>query len=71
MHRLFLTCVLAGWYLENSKLSGLQAVVQYVICLCRNIWSADDPVEPVECFVPTKVIRVHNMDKPAFNDDCR
>ena len=24
----------------------------------------------VECFVPTKVIRVHNKDKPWFNDDC-
>ena len=22
-------------------------------------------------FVPTKVIRVHNKDKPWFNDDCR
>ena len=25
----------------------------------------------VERFVPTKVIRVHNKDKPSFNDDCR
>ena len=25
----------------------------------------------VERFVPTKVIRVHNKDKPGFNDDCR
>ena len=24
-----------------------------------------------ECFVPTKVIRVRNKDKPLFNDDCR
>ena len=25
----------------------------------------------VECFVPTKVIRVRNKDKPWFNDDSR
>ena len=25
----------------------------------------------VERFVPTKVIRVHNKDKPSFNDNCR
>ena len=25
----------------------------------------------VERFVPTKVIRVRNKDKPWFNDDCR
>ena len=24
-----------------------------------------------ERFIPTKVIRVHNKDKPWFNDDCR
>ena len=45
----------------------------------RTIWSADNPVERfnvhlsllVERFVPTKVIRVRNKDKPWFNDDCR
>ena len=45
----------------------------------RSIWSADNPVERlnvnlsllVERFVPTKVIRVCNKDKPWFNDDCR
>ena len=45
----------------------------------RSIWSADNPVERldvhlsllVERFVPTKVIRVRNKDKPWFNDDCR
>ena len=45
----------------------------------RSIWSADNPVEwlnvhlslLVEPFVPTKVIRVRNKDKPWFNDDCR
>ena len=45
----------------------------------RSIWSADNPVERlnvhlslvVEFFVPTKVIRVRNMDKPWFNDICR
>ena len=26
---------------------------------------------PVERFVPTKVIRVRNKDKPWFNDGCR
>ena len=45
----------------------------------RNIWSADNPVEVlnehllllVERFVPTKVIRVRNKDKPWFDDQCR
>ena len=45
----------------------------------RSIWSADNPVEwlnvhlslLVERFVPTKVIRVRNKDKPWLNDDCR
>ena len=44
----------------------------------QSIWSADNPVERlnvhlcllVERFVPTKVIYVHNKDKPWFNDDC-
>ena len=44
----------------------------------RSIWSADNPVERlnvhlsllVERFVPPKVIRVRNKDKPWFNDDC-
>ena len=46
---------------------------------CRNIWSADNPVEVlnehllllVGCFVPTKIICVCNMDKPWFDDQCR
>ena len=45
----------------------------------RSIWSADNPLERlnvhlsllVERFVPTKEIRVHNKDKPWFNDDSR
>ena len=45
----------------------------------HNIWSADNPVEVlnedslllVGCFVPTKVIRVCNKDKPWFDDQCR
>ena len=45
----------------------------------RSIWSADNPVEMlnvhlsllVESFIPTKVIRVRNKDKPGFDDDCR
>ena len=45
----------------------------------RNIWSADNPVEVlnehllllVERFVPTKVVRVRNKDKPWFDDQCR
>ena len=43
----------------------------------RNIWSADNPVEIlnvhlsllVERYVLTKVIHVHNTDKPWFNGD--
>ena len=45
----------------------------------RNIWSADNPVEVlnehllllVGRFVPTKIIRVRNMDNPWFDDQCR
>ena len=46
---------------------------------CRNVWSADNPVEVlnehllllVGRFVPTKIIRVCNKDKPTFDDQCR
>ena len=45
----------------------------------QSIWNADNPVERlnvhmsplVERFVPTKVIRVGNKDKPWFDDKCR
>ena len=45
----------------------------------RNIWLSDNPVEVlnehlsllVKSYVPTKVIRVCNKDKPWFNDQCR
>ena len=45
----------------------------------HNIWSADNPVEAlnehslllVGRFVPTKVIRVCNKDKPWTDDQCR
>ena len=45
----------------------------------RNIWSAVNPVEVlneylsllVERYVPTKIIRVRNKDKPWFDDQCR
>ena len=45
----------------------------------RNIWLADNPVEVlnehlsllVGRYVPTKVIRVRNKDKPFFYDQCR
>ena len=44
-----------------------------------NIWSADNPVDVlnehlsllVGRYVPTKVIRVRNKDKPWFDDQCR
>ena len=43
------------------------------------VWSADNPVEVlnehlsllVGRYVPTKVILVHNKDKPWFDDQCR
>ena len=43
---------------------------------CRNIWSSDNPVEVlnehlsllVGRYVPTKIIRVRNKDKPWFDD---
>ena len=45
----------------------------------RNIWLANNPVEflnehvflLVGRYVPTKVIRVRNKDKPWFDDQCR
>ena len=45
----------------------------------HNIWSADSPVDVldehllllVSHFVPTKIIRVCNKDKPWFDDQCR
>ena len=45
----------------------------------RNIWSTDNPVDVlnehllllVRRFVPTKIIRVRNKDKPWFDDQCR
>ena len=45
----------------------------------RNIWSSDNPVEVlneylsllVGRYVPTKIIRVRNKDKPWFDDLCR
>ena len=45
----------------------------------QNIWSSDNPVEVlnehlsllVGRYVPTKIIRVCNKDKPWFNDECR
>ena len=44
-----------------------------------NIWVSDNPVEVlnehlsllVRLYAPTKVIRVHNKDKPWFDDQCR
>ena len=46
---------------------------------CRNIWLSDNPIEVlnehlsllVGRYVPTKVIRVRNKDKPWFDDQCR
>ena len=46
---------------------------------CCNIWSSDNPVEDlnehlsllVGRYVPTKIIRVRNNDKPWFDDVCR
>ena len=61
-------------------------MVQYRICpgiiqglYWRNIWHADNPVEVLNehmslligPYVPTKVIRVRNKDKPLFDDQCR
>ena len=45
----------------------------------RNIWLCDNPVEVLKehlsqlvgRYVPTKVIRVRNKDKPWFDDQCR
>ena len=57
----------------NSVCGAIQDLPWYYIR------SADNPVEvlnehlslPVGRYVPTKVIRVHNRDKPWFDDQCR
>ena len=54
-------------------------MMQYRCADWRTIWSDENPVERlnvqlsllVERFVPTEVIRVHNKDKPWFNDNYR
>ena len=46
---------------------------------CCDIWLSDNPVEVLNAhlsllvgrYVPTKVIRVRNKDKPWFDDQCR
>ena len=62
-----------------------QQVIWNMVCGARqylpwlNIWSADNPVEVlnehllllVGRFVPTKIIRVRNKDKPWFDEQCR
>ena len=70
--------MLAGGCFLNIELIGLQSVMQQVCCL-GEISGVDNPVERLNVhlsllgkpFVPTKVIRVRNKDKPWFNDDCR
>ena len=54
-------------------------MVQYRICPGHNISLADNPVEVlnehlsmlVGHYVPTKVMCVHNKDKPWLDDQCR
>ena len=66
--------VLLKWRVNWSAVCDAICVLPW-----RSIWSADNPVERlnvhlsqlVENFVPTTVIRVHNKDKPWFDDDCR
>ena len=49
-----------------------------ILATWRNIWHSDNPVEVlnehlfllVGRYVPTKVIRVRNKDKPWFDDQC-
>ena len=71
--------------MENTKLIGIHQVNWNTVCgamrdlPCRNIWSYDNPVEVlnehlsllVGRYVPTKTPRVHNKDKPSFDDQCR
>ena len=45
----------------------------------HNIWLANNPVEVLNehlslldgCYEPTKVVQLHNKDKPWFDDQCR
>ena len=54
-------------------------MVQYGNCLGHNIWLSDNPVEVfnerlsllVGRYVPTKVIRMRNKDKPWFDEQYR
>ena len=73
--------MLVGKFSSNIKSTGAQSAVQYRICpaITRNIWLADNLVEVfnehlsllVGHYVPTKVIRSRNKDKPWFDDQCR
>ena len=74
--RLFRTCVLVGKFSFKHQVNWnmVCGAMQYLIW--RNLWSADNPVEVlnehllllVGRFVPTKIIRVCNKDKPWFDD---
>ena len=70
-------CVLVGKFSLNIKLILIQFVMQCRIC--PGVTSADNPVEVlnehllllVGRFVPTEVVRVHNKDKPWFDNQLR
>ena len=76
--RLFHTSVLVGKFFLNIRSIGILFVVQYRICPVKHL-VGDNTVEVliehllqrVGRFVPNKIIRVRNMDKPWFHDHCR
>ena len=46
----------------HGEALGVLTILLYIECRLSLL---------VKRFVPTKAIRVHNKDKPWFNDDCR
>ena len=70
-------CVIRKFYLKNQfNWNAVCGAIQDLPW--HNIWSADNPVEVLNehlsllvlGYVPTKVIRVLNKDKPWFDDQC-
>ena len=63
----------------KHQVNLILSVVQNWKCLGITFYLSDNPVEVVNehlcllvgCYVPTKVIRVHNKDKPWFDDQRR
>ena len=76
------TIAVSVFYPSNARIDPTTQQLMGETCTCRYAsrltWLADNPVEVlnehlsllVELYVPTKVIRVRNKDKPWFDIQC-